>query len=231
MTIRVVIVDDHLVVREGMKALLSDTAAIGVVGEGWSVESALAAVRSQRPEVLITDIKLGDGSGVDVCRRAKAWLPGLRVIVLSAFWSDSLVREAFDAEADGYLLKSTESFDLAEAVLAVARGEPVVAPALAAALFRSNSAARSGGARTPKLTARERELLELVALGLTNQEIAVRMFLSPHTVKDYLSSVLAKFGAANRTELTLLATRSGSIDPVALRESTNPPFGGSEPPS
>ena len=217
-----------------MKALLGDEPSISVVGEGSSVESALAAVREHQPQVLITDIKLGDGSGVDVCRRAKGLLPGLRVIVLSAYWSDALVREAFDAEADGYLLKSTDSFELAEAVLAVARGEPVVAPALAVALFRSNSATgvgRSGAMSAPRLTGRERELLELVSLGLTNQEIAQRMFLSPHTVKDYLSSVLAKFGAANRTELTLLATRSGTIDPVALRETTNPPIGGPEPPS
>ncbi len=218
MTIRVVIVDDHLVVREGVKALLGIDPNITVVGEGTSAASALAVIVAERPQVVVTDIKLGDGSGLEVCRQAKAALPGLRVIVLSAHWTDRLVLEAFEARADGYMLKSTESFDLAKAVAAVARGETIVAPALAEALFRS--------ANAPKLTARERELIALVVRGRTNQEIAAEMSLSPHTVKDYLSKVLLKFGATNRTELSLLATQTGLVEPAALRDQGHTPIGG-----
>lgn len=210
MTIHVVVSDDHPLVRAGMKAVLSDAADIVVVGEAVSAAGAIEAAVRLRPAVLITDIKLPDGSGVEVCRSAKRANGALRVVLISAYWSEALMREASEARADGYMLKQTENFDLAGTVRAVNRGDSVVDPELIVALAREQ---RSAPTTTPgiHLSPRERELLELVAGGLTNQGIAAEMFLSQHTVKDYVSDLLTKFGATNRTKLALLAAQRGLL--------------------
>lgn len=209
--IRVLIVDDHRVVRAGLAALLAGQPDIVVAGEEGSAEAAIATVESLKPAVVITDLRLGEGSGIDVCRAAKLLVPGTRVIVLSAYWDDRLVRDAFRAGADGYLLKHAESLDIVAVVRTVASGASVVDPELLPALLPAPEGAEPS---MPSLTfsGREREVMRLLARGFTNRMMAADMHLSPHTVKEYVSRLLEKLGAANRTELVTLAAARGLVE-------------------
>lgn len=206
---RVFIIDDHPVVRAGLRELLKQSQEICIVGdaEDGSAET-LAMLRESAPDVAIVDIKLKQGSGLDVCREIKRTQPGVGVILLSAFWDDTLVRQALDAGADGYLLKDAEHFDLAKGVLSVARGEPFFDTAIAAAVVRQ---ARGLGESERQLTQDDKHILQLVAGGLTNKAIGASLFLSPHTVRDRLSAVMASLGARNRTEAVQIAAKRGLI--------------------
>ncbi|MDP2675621.1 MAG: response regulator transcription factor [Dehalococcoidia bacterium] len=208
--IRVFIVDDHPVVREGLRSLLSSESDMTVVGEASSVSEALHGARETSPDVVVLDIKLKDGDGIDVCRKIKAASPTTGVIMLSAFWDDSLIREALQV-ADGYLLKHAERFDLQDSIRRVARGEHTLDSTLLGAVVSQFRGEQAGGLDPPAVSDQEVRLLQLVAQGLTNREIAARMYLSPHTVKDYLSEVMGKLGAKNRAEAVLLATKRGLL--------------------
>lgn len=224
----VYVVDDHPVVRAGLRALLADQPDINVVGEQSTAVAAIAELATLLPAVVITDIHLPDRSGVEVCRAAKLLLRAPRVILLSAFWNEPLVAEAFAAGADGYLLKHAERFDIVNAVRAVARGEKVVDPELLPSLLPRGATSPSRAAAA-RLTERERQLLALIARGYTNPMIAQELYLSPHTVKEYVSRVLEKVGASNRTELIVRAMESGLIDITQASASgsgTIPPIGG-----
>lgn len=208
--IRVFIVDDHPIVREGLRSLLSTEDDMTVVGEAGSAAEALRGANETSPDVVVLDIKLKDEDGIDVCRKIKAACPGTGVIMLSAFWDDSLIREALQV-ADGYLLKHAERFDLQDSIRKVARGEATLDSALLGAVVGQLREGRRGSPDAPLLSGQEIRLLQLVAQGLTNREIAATMYLSPHTVKDYLGKVMGTLGARNRTEAVLLATKRGLL--------------------
>jgi len=208
--IRVFIVDDHPVVREGLRSLLSTEDDMTVVGEAGSAAEALRGASETSPDVVVLDIRLKDDDGIDVCRKIKAAYPGTGVIMLSAFWDDSLIREALQV-ADGYLLKHAELFDLQDSIRKVARGEATLDSALLGAVVGRFREERQGSSDAPPLSGQEVRLLQLVSQGLTNREIASQLFLSHHTVKDYLSDILGKLGARNRAEAVLMATKQGLL--------------------
>jgi len=208
--IRVFIVDDHPVVREGLRSLLSTEDDMTVVGEAGSAAEALRGASETSPDVVVLDIRLKDDDGIDVCRKIKAAYPGTGVIMLSAFWDDSLIREALQV-ADGYLLKHAERFDLQDSIRKVARGEATLDSALLGAVVGRFREERQGSSDAPPLSGQEVRLLQLVSQGLTNREIASQLFLSHHTVKDYLSDILGKLGARNRAEAVLMATKQGLL--------------------
>src|SRR5438067_9109385 len=196
-TTRVFIIDDHPVVRIGLKELMTRARGITFVGDAEDGEAnTIAALQRSRPDIVILDIKLKRGSGIDVCREIKLLLPGTRVVLLSAFWDDDLVGRALEAGADGYLLKDAEHFDLTKAVLAVAVGNSYFDPAVAAILVRRARGEPRGIER--QLSEQDTVILRHVAEGRTNKAIATALYLSDHTVRDRLSAIMRILGARNR---------------------------------
>ena len=208
--VRVFIIDDHPVVRLGLKELMKRSRDVTVVGDAEDAGSAtIDALQRSHADIVILDIRLKAGSGIDACRTIKRRLPNIRVVLLTAFWDDDLVDLAIDAGADGYLLKDAEQFDLTKAVLAVAAGHSFFDPAVAAILVRH----ARGDARRERASLSEQDtiILRHVAEGLTNKAIATSMYLSDHTVRDRVSRIMRTLGARNRTEAAQLASRRGLI--------------------
>ena len=209
--IRVLIVDDHEMVRAGLRAMLAADPEIDVVVEATTGAQAIALARERRPDVVLLDARLPDMDGAQVCRRLRAELPEVAVAMLTTFSDDDLVRECVRAGAQGYLLKDVERLDLGRSIRALARGEGVidqkVAPLVLAA---ARLGAETAGSEQP-LNERERTVLRLVAQGLSNREIADRMHLSELTIKGYIEDILQQLGARNRVHAAALATRRGWI--------------------
>ena len=209
--IRVLIVDDHEMVRAGLRAMLAADPEIDVVVEATTGAQAIALARERRPDVVLLDARLSDMDGAQVCRRLRAELPEVAVAMLTTFSDDDLVRECVRAGAQGYLLKDVERLDLGRSIRALARGEGVidqkVAPLVLAA---ARLGAETAGSEQP-LNERERTVLRLVAQGLSNREIADRMHLSELTIKGYIEDILQRLGARNRVHAAALATRRGWI--------------------
>ena len=209
--IRVLIVDDHEMVRAGLRAMLAADPEIDVVVEATTGAQAIALARERRPDVVLLDARLPDMDGAQVCRRLRAELPEVAVAMLTTFSDDDLVRECVRAGAQGYLLKDVERLDLGRSIRALARGEGVidqkVAPLVLAA---ARLGAETAGSEQP-LNERERTVLRLVAQGLSNREIADRMHLSELTIKGYIEDILQRLGARNRVHAAALATRRGWI--------------------
>ncbi|MDP3968736.1 MAG: response regulator transcription factor [Nocardioides sp.] len=208
MTIRVFLLDDHEVVRTGLKHLLESTGEIEVVGEASTAASALARIPSARPDVAILDARLPDGSGIDVCREVRSADPGIKAIVLTSYDDDEALFAAIMAGAAGYVLKQVSSGDLISAVRHVAAGGSLLDPTLTAKVMER---IREGAAGEPdelkSLTPQERRILELVAEGMTNRQIGERLFLAEKTVKNYMSNVLAKLGLERRTQAAVFASK------------------------
>ena len=208
---RVFIIDDHPVVRAGLRELLKQTREITIVGDaGDGAPETVARISDLAVDVAIVDIKLKRGNGIEACKDIKRARPDTAVILLSAFWDDSLVRQALDARADGYLLKDAEHFDLVKSIAVVARGESVFDPAISAAIVRQ-ARGEDGGSAGSRLSAEDVQILRLVAGGNTNKAIGTALFLSHHTVRDKLSSIMALLDAKNRTEAAQIAARQGII--------------------
>lgn len=211
--LRVLVVDDHPVFRMGMSALLGSLAGVEVVGEEPSVEGAVAAASALAPDVVVMDLHLGDAaaSGVDATREILRILPRVGVLVVTMLDDDDSVFAALRAGARGYLLKGAAPAEIERAVRAVANGEVILGPAVAvrAMEYLLGHAAWGGPVPLPELTARERELLDLVARGLDNLAISRRLTLSPKTVRNHLSHILAKLQAATRAEAIVRARESG----------------------
>jgi len=199
MTVRVALVDDHEVVRRGLRDLLDGEPGIEVVAEAGGVEEALARVGATSPDVVVVDVRLPDGDGVALCRALRQLDPAPRCLVLTAFDDERALVEAIMAGASGYLLKQVRGQDLVDAVREVAAGRSLLDPVTTAhVLDRMRESAKTD--ELAGLTERERSVLELMGEGLTNRQIAERLFLAEKTVKNYVTSVLAKLGMERRTQ-------------------------------
>lgn len=207
--IRVMLVDDHQMVRNGLGTFLLVHDDLELVGEAGDGEQALTTFERVDPDVVLMDLKMPRMDGVEATRALLKRDPELRIIALTSFKDEALIREALDAGAIGYLLKDVDANDLAEAIRAANRGEPTLAPEAAWALFK---AARRGRELGDDLTEREREVLVLLVDGLTNREIADRLYISDSTVKTHVSNILSKLGVATRTEAVSLALQKGLIE-------------------
>ena len=205
--IRLVLVDDSQVVRMGLRSLLATETRVEIIGEAGSVASAVETCARLRPEVVLLDIRLPDGTGFDACRQILAKLPDTRVLVLTSVADETLVDEAIRAGAHGYLLKEIDGRGLLQAIFDVAEGKSILDPAVTARVIQlvkgGSSATRDALA---VLSPQERKVLALIAEGQTNKEVASGLGLAEKTVKNYVSSVLAKLGMQRRTQVAVLAT-------------------------
>ncbi len=206
---RLLIVDDHEVVRQGLVALLGRRPNFQVVAEAGSVEEALTEARRHQPDIVVMDVRLPDGSGVEACREIRSELPGTRVIMLTSFPDDEAVLSAIVAGASGYLLKQIRARDLVAALEAVGRGESLLDPAVTERVLARVRQIASGEQHDELagLTSQERKILLLVAEGKTNKAIASEIFLSDKTVKNYVSSILAKLNLERRAQAAAFVAR------------------------
>ncbi|MEU6721254.1 response regulator transcription factor [Nonomuraea sp. NPDC046802] len=205
--IRVFLVDDHEVVRRGVAALLESEDDIEVIGEAGTAASAIARICALRPDVAVLDVRLPDGSGVDVCREARSRVPELACLMLTSFADDDALFDAVMAGAAGYVLKQIHGSDLVGAVRTVASGQSLLDPQTTTAMLHR---LREQAARKDPLAAlseQERHILDLIGEGLTNRQIGERMFLAEKTVKNYVSNLLAKLDMQRRTQAAALAAR------------------------
>jgi DNA-binding NarL/FixJ family response regulator len=205
--IRVFTLDDQEVVRRGVRDLLDRENDIEVVGESASAVEALRRIPAIRPDLLVLDAELPDGSGVDVCRRVIHDNPATRALILTSNQDDELLFSAIMAGASGYVLKRIPGRGLVDAVRIVASGRSLLDPAVTDRVLRRIRTREERPRELTKLTEREQHILELVAEGLTNRQIAERTFLAEKTVKNYVSSLLSKLDLKRRTEAAVLATR------------------------
>ncbi|MGH9037145.1 MAG: response regulator [Acidimicrobiia bacterium] len=211
--LRVAVCDDHAVVRAGLRHILEDDPAIDVVGEATNAEEAVALAEAERPDIFVIDLSLPDESGIAATRRIRQVSDGTRVLVLTMHDDVAYLREAFEAGAAGYVLKKAADVELLQALHTVAAGERYVHPVLGAALLDHQSPpAAARGPAVPELSARESEILRLLALGHTNPEIAGTLHLSVRTVETYRSNIQLKLGLRSRAELARFARTAGLLD-------------------
>lgn len=206
MPIRIFIVDDHSIVREGLRTLLTEEDELEVIGEATNGAEALESISTHQPDVVLMDLMMPVMDGVEATRRIRQNHPQSRIIVLTSFRDDQLVQDAIRAGATGYLLKDVLKADLLSAIRRAARGEPVLHPEAQAALMRQASAPPSP---IQSLTDREIDVLKLIAQGQSNREIADTLYLTEGTVKGYVSTILSKLNVQDRTQAALLAVKQG----------------------
>jgi two-component system, NarL family, response regulator DevR len=205
--IRVFLLDDHEVVRRGLRALLESAGDIVVVGESGLAAEATSRIPALHADVAVLDARLPDGSGIEVCRAVRSVDSGVRALILTSYDDDEALFAAIMAGASGYVLKEIAGQDLVGAVRQVAAGNSLIDPALTARVL---DRVRNGPATVPELselTEQELKLLGLIAEGLTNRQIGERMFLAEKTVKNYVSSILSKLGLERRTQAAVLASK------------------------
>ena len=207
MTLRVFLVDDHEVVRRGVRELLEQYDDIEVVGEAGTAEEGLARIPPTQPDVAIIDMRLPDGNGVEVCREVRSRHPSINCLILTSFSDDEALFDSIMAGAAGYLLKQIKGNDLVDAVRRVAAGQSLLDPGVTARVLERLRTGPQEDERLSRLTEQERRILDLIAEGLTNRQIAERMFLAEKTVKNYVSNLLAKLGMERRTEAAVFAAR------------------------
>lgn len=205
--VRVYLLDDHDVVREGLKFLLEAQGDIEVVGESASAVEASARIPALRPDVAVLDARLPDGSGIEVCRSVRAVDPTINALILTSYDDDEALFAAIMAGAAGYVLKEIRSSDLVTAVRHVAEGKSLIDPSLTAKVLERVRNGPATPSELASLTDQERILLGHIAEGLTNRQIAERMFLAEKTVKNYVSSILSKLGLERRTQAAVLASK------------------------
>jgi two-component system response regulator DevR len=205
--IRVFLLDDHEIVRRGLRELLESEDDIEVVGESGLAQEAIRKIPALRPDVAVLDGRLPDGSGVDVCREIRSKHPEIAALILTSFDDDEALFSAIMAGAAGYVLKQVRGNDLIQTIRRVAAGQSTLDPAVTQQVL---DRLRNGPAEDPALAAltpQERRILELIGEGMTNRQIADAMFLAEKTVKNYVSGLLAKLGLQRRTQAAVFATR------------------------
>ena len=207
MAIRILLADDHPVVRDGLAAMLATQPDFEVVGEAGNGAEAVAEAARLRPDVVLMDLEMPTLDGIEAIRQMRAVDPGAQVVVLTAFDTDERIVGAIQAGAQGYLLKGAPRAEIFDAIRTVSSGGALIPPVIASKLLRQVRAAEQLDA----LTAREKEVLGLVAAGLANGEIAARLSISERTVKFHVSSILSKLGAKNRTLAVRLARERGLV--------------------
>ncbi len=209
--VTVFLLDDHELVREGVRQLLEADGTIEVVGEAGTCVDAVARIRATRPQVAVLDVQLPDGSGVEVCRDVRSLDPNLACLMLTSFSDEEALFQSVVAGAAGYVLKQIRGNDLVSAVHRVARGESLIDPAVTGQLIeRLRNPHADRDPRLATLTELERTILDLVAEGLTNRQISDRVNRAEKTVKNYMSSILMKLGMTRRTEAAVFAVRAKS---------------------
>ena len=205
--LRVYLLDDHEVVRQGLRFLLEAAGDIEIVGESGSAVEATSRIPALRPDVAVLDARLPDGSGIEVCRAVRAVDPSIGALILTSYDDDEALFAAIMAGAAGYVLKEVNGTDLISAIRHVADGKSLIDPALTTRVL---DRVRNGPATAPELadlTEKELKLLGFIAEGLTNRQIGEQMFLAEKTVKNYVSSILAKLGLERRTQAAVLASK------------------------
>ncbi|WP_306214006.1 response regulator [Actinoplanes sp. RD1] len=205
--IRVFLLDDHEVVRRGLVDLLQADGDIEVIGESGLAQEAAGRIPALRPDVAIFDARLPDGNGIDVCRDVRAVDSSIKGLILTSYEDDEALFAAIMAGASGYVLKQIRGNDLLDAVRRVAAGQSLLDPAVTQRVLERIRHGVEQPKELASLTDQERRILEFIAEGLTNREIAGRLFLAEKTVKNYVSSLLAKLGLERRTQAAVLATR------------------------
>ncbi|MBK8021470.1 MAG: response regulator transcription factor [Chloroflexi bacterium] len=219
--VRILIADDHAVVRAGLRALLERQGHFRVIAEASTGEEAIAKAQEHQPDVAVLDIRMPGVSGIEACRRIVESVTGCRVIMLTSYAEDELLFTAIQAGASGYLLKRIGDNELVQAVERVSRGEGMLDPAMTSTVFAEMRKANQAqhAAAFAELTAQELAVLALVAQGLTNRQIAVKLYLGEGTVRNYVSSVLAKINVSNRAEAAAYAVKHNItelVPPTAL---------------
>jgi DNA-binding NarL/FixJ family response regulator len=212
MTIRILVADDHPVVRDGLVAILGTQPDFEVVGEAADGAQAVAQVKALAPDVMLLDLGMPEMDGVQVLKQLRAEGAATRVIVFTAFDTDERILDAVQAGAQGYLLKGAPRDELFNAVRVVQAGGSLLQPIVASRLLRRVSEGRAAQDAAELLTGRELEVLRLLAQGQQNKEIAAQLVISERTVKFHVSSILGKLGAGNRTEAVRVAAQQGLID-------------------
>jgi len=206
--LRVFVVDDHEVVRRGISDLLNADDSLTVVGQASTVAQALARIPTLRPDVAVLDVRLPDGSGIELCRELRSRLPELQCLMLTSFPQEQAMMDAFLAGAAGFVIKDITGMDLIAAIRTVGSGHSLLDRSAAEALIgRLRGASRQAGSLSG-LTEQERTTLDLIGEGLSNRQIAERMSITEKTVKNYVSRVLAKLGMSRRTQVAVLATQA-----------------------
>jgi DNA-binding NarL/FixJ family response regulator len=210
-TIALLIVDDHPVVRDGLVAILGTQPDFEIAGEAASGEAALALYERLRPDVILLDLEMPEMDGVEVIKRLRATRPEVKIVVFTAFDTDERILSALQAGAKGYLLKGAPRSELFEAIRIVHQGGSLLQPVVASRLLSQLSGSESADGPAEPLTPREAEVLQLLAQGKPNKEIAAELFISERTVKFHISAILAKLGATNRTEAVTIALQQGLV--------------------
>jgi two-component system response regulator DevR len=205
--IRVFLLDDHEIVRRGVRELLESTGTMTIVGEAGTAEEAYGRIPATQPDVAVLDVRLPDGNGVEVCREIRSKHPEIHCLMLTSYSDDEAMFDAVMAGADGYVLKEIKTSDLVDAVTRVAAGESLLDPKLSAKVIDRLRNGEAEDERLKHLTDQERRILALLADGLSNRQIADQMYLAEKTVKNYVSNLLAKMGMSRRTEAAVYAAR------------------------
>jgi DNA-binding NarL/FixJ family response regulator len=202
---RVFLLDDHEVVRRGLRDLLEAEEDLVVVGEAGTAAEALARIPPTRPDVAVLDVRLPDGNGVEVCRDVRSQHPDLYCLMLTSFADDEALVQAFMAGASGYVLKQVKGTDLVGTIRRVAAGQSLLDPTMTKRVMDRLRAGPERDERVERLTGQERRILDLIANGLTNRQIAAEVHLAEKTVKNYVSNLLAKLGMERRTQAAVFA--------------------------
>jgi DNA-binding NarL/FixJ family response regulator len=208
--VRVFLLDDHEIVRRGVKELLEAEGDLEVVGEAGTAAEALARIPPTRPDVAVLDVRLPDGDGVQVCREIRSSHPEIQCLMLTSFADDQALFEAIMAGASGYVLKQIKGADVVEAVRSVAAGRSLLDPSVTARVVERLRKGSEEDELLARLSPQERNILRLIADGLTNRQIAEQVHLAEKTVKNYVSNLLAKLGMERRTQAAVYAARLGA---------------------
>ncbi len=215
---RVLLVDDHEIVREGLRAVLEGQEDLEVVGEAGSVAEAVRRVGYDNPDVVVMDVRLPDGTGIEACREIRSRWPRVRVLMLTSYADEEALVSAVVAGASGYVLKRINSDELVASIRKVGEGESLLDPTMTERLFRRLRGDEPEDPLLARLSPQERKILDLIAEGLTNREIAERMYLAEKTVKNYVSNLLSKLEMSRRSEAAAYAAKL-----AALRQQEYPP--------